>query len=382
MANQAINPQQATIDRNRALAMALQAQGMQPLQSPNVRGARTSPWEGVSKIAQSLMAGYQNQQLDQQQAALTGQENAAASARTKALVAALMDPKTDPAKASAIVEALNAGDPAANIGLESILPQAPAPIRNIDPLSPEGIAAQQALRPTPTPRNIDPLSPEGIEAQKALQVLKPEATRNIDPLSPAGIAAQKELQQGKPAPIPGTRAVNTIDANGKPVTRIVPDVAGTEFPDQPTSEQQNRAAALGKIDPILTAISELSEKINTGKGIEAKARGEAEKAKARLNYNDDVAEYEAIISGFTPMVARAVGHTGVLTQQDVDSVRELFPKPGDSKTLRDRKIARVKSILAGNTSPTATSPPASGGVPSVGGTFNGSKVLKVEKVKE
>jgi len=140
--------------------------------------------------------------------------------------------------------------------------------------------------------------------------------------------------------------VQTTDANGKPVTRIVPKKAGSEFPSQPTAETQNRATALGKIGPILNGISELSEKINVGKGIEAKARGEAEKAKARLNYNDDIAEYEALISGFTPMIARAVGHTGVLTQQDVDSVKALFPAPGDSKTLRDRKIARINTILS------------------------------------
>lgn len=98
-------------------------------------------------------------------------------------------------------------------------------------------------------------------------------------------------------------------------------------------------------EPVLSAISELSEKINTGQGIMAKMGGGAAKIAAKANYDDDVAEFQALVEGFTPLMARALGHTGVLTQQDVDSVKALFPQPGNSKTLRDRKIARVRDIF-------------------------------------
>ncbi len=100
-----------------------------------------------------------------------------------------------------------------------------------------------------------------------------------------------------------------------------------------------------KAAPVLASIAELSEKINTGSGLLAKMAGGASKVAAKANYDDDVAEYQALVSGFTPMVARALGHTGVLTQQDVDSVKMLFPAPGDSKTLRDRKLKRVMDII-------------------------------------
>ncbi len=116
---------------------------------------------------------------------------------------------------------------------------------------------------------------------------------------------------------------------------------------QPLSAREAMdARAFSKAAPVLRGVSELSEKINTLQGLVAKASGEVEKAKAKANLNDDVAEYQSLVAGFTPMIARAVGHTGVLTQQDVDSVRELFPKPGDSKTLRDRKVARLTSIMS------------------------------------
>ncbi len=102
-----------------------------------------------------------------------------------------------------------------------------------------------------------------------------------------------------------------------------------------------------KIRPVLASVSELADKINTGSGLIAKAKGEAEKVRAKLNYDDDVAEYQSLVQAFTPLWARALGHTGVLTQQDVDSAREALPKPGDSKTLKDRKLARIEKILSG-----------------------------------
>lgn len=144
----------------------------------------------------------------------------------------------------------------------------------------------------------------------------------------------------------------------------------------PSAMETQDARKFKQAGPILSGVSELSEKINTGKGLLAKVSGRVERAKAQANYNDDVAEYDALISGFTPLVARALGHTGVLTQQDVDSVKALFPKPGDSKTLRDRKIARINGIigdLESGADPTAVKPPATD--PNAGWTvINGIRV--------
>lgn len=113
----------------------------------------------------------------------------------------------------------------------------------------------------------------------------------------------------------------------------------------PTAVQRTQGVQYAKARPILAAVSELSEKINTGQGVAAKARGAIERAKATANLNDDVAEYESLISGFTPLIARALGHTGVLTELDVASVKAMYPRPGDSKSLRDRKIARIEQLM-------------------------------------
>jgi hypothetical protein len=99
---------------------------------------------------------------------------------------------------------------------------------------------------------------------------------------------------------------------------------------------------------VLDALDELSGKINQQDGLLAKASGLFSSAAAKANYDDDVAEYSAVLEGAVPLIARRMGHTGVLTQADVDSVKAMFPKPGDGKSLRDRKIARLRSLMGGS----------------------------------
>lgn len=135
----------------------------------------------------------------------------------------------------------------------------------------------------------------------------------------------------------------------------------------PSAMASNDARKFKQAKPILESMASLSERINTQQGVVAKISGAIEKQKAQLNLNDDVAEYNSIIAGFTPLVARAVGHTGVLTQQDVDSVRELFPKPGDSKSLRDRKVARVMEIINAVGATASASAVSPGAAPAVVG---------------
>lgn len=112
---------------------------------------------------------------------------------------------------------------------------------------------------------------------------------------------------------------------------------------------------------MLESIAELSERINTQQGVLARITGAAEKAKAQANLSDDVSEYQAVVAGFTPLLARAVGHTGVLTEQDVQSVRAMLPQPTDSKSVRDRKIARIKKIMGEQVGVSAM-PPSDGSI--------------------
>lgn len=239
-----------------------------------------------------------------------------------------------------------------------------------------GLELDAAKNPVPKTREIKTVGPDGSETIQVIED-RPGQTftstprppmREIVVKGPNGrpvkkLVPESELMQGieqyeapRAGAAPSFQARDVLNDAGQPVMANF-DARTGQYTDPSTGQpiknprpvpsplETQDARKFKQAEPILNAVSELSEKINTQSGLLAKMSGGVEKAKAQANYNDDVAEYEALISGFTPLVARALGHTGVLTQQDVDSVKALFPKPGDSKTLRDRKIARIRSII-------------------------------------
>jgi hypothetical protein len=217
----------------------------------------------------------------------------------------------------------------------------------LDPESPEARALNYQLHTGQNP-------PNGMFDRKPSQAgAIAEYEYYVDQTTKAGKTPMSfEAYQNADANRKRVNPVVIAGAAGGP--RLVDRGTGTSQPimgddgplgPAPTADMRNRSYASGRARPVLDALGELSEKINTGAGLLAKITGEAEKLAAKANYDDDVAEYNALISGWTPLVARAVGHTGVLTEQDVQSVREMFPKPGDSKTLRDRKIKRLMSLF-------------------------------------
>lgn len=170
---------------------------------------------------------------------------------------------------------------------------------------------------------------------------------------------------------PRVRQFNTKNERGEAVIQVKDVDSGEvldEMPMAPTAQMQNMGASMGKAMPVIRRLSELSEVINTRYGPEAKVHGWAKTLAAKANLDDDVALYQSTLEGFIPLVSRAVGHTGVLTQQDVEGTMKLFPGPPDSKTLRDRKVANLNDILGqvvteggaptptGATAPTATPP--------------------------
>ncbi|HYC00456.1 MAG TPA: hypothetical protein VEC57_15065 [Candidatus Limnocylindrales bacterium] len=188
----------------------------------------------------------------------------------------------------------------------------------------------------PTFVNFDPQSGEYFDLQgNPIAELSPVPPQRPDP-GPSFQA--KEVLNDEGVPVMANFDARTgryVGPDGEPITNPRPVPSALETQDARKFQQAG---------PILNALSELSERINTQQGLLAKMAGGAAKLAAQANYDDDVAEYTALIESFTPLVARAYGHTGVLTQQDVDSVKAMFPKPGDSKSLRDRKIKRVLEI--------------------------------------
>lgn len=145
---------------------------------------------------------------------------------------------------------------------------------------------------------------------------------------------------------PDYEKIETVDEQGRPVTRyMTPEevraAGGVVKPGASTGKDMEMATR------IIDEIESLSSKINTSSsGPGANVAGAFRRGAAALNMDNDVKEYQRLVEGFIPMIARAVGHTGVLTQQDVDSVRALFPAPGDNKQVSENMLARVRRLLA------------------------------------
>lgn len=111
------------------------------------------------------------------------------------------------------------------------------------------------------------------------------------------------------------------------------------------SKEVNQGA---KAVRLLGIIDDLSGKLITSEGTEQIVKGNMERAQALFNQNSDFVSYDSAINAFTPMWARNLGHTGVLTQQDVDSAKSIFPVVTDSRTVRNQKMDIIKSIMGGN----------------------------------
>jgi hypothetical protein len=87
--------------------------------------------------------------------------------------------------------------------------------------------------------------------------------------------------------------------------------------------------------------------IFANEGVYARIKGWWRSGMAYANYDPAVAEYQALLIGFSPILARSIGHTGVLTQVDVDSTVQLFPKLGEGRDEALRKLENVMLIMSG-----------------------------------
>src|SRR5262245_25440443 len=83
---------QASIDRRRALAQALQQQAYAPIEQPQQPGALVSPVQGAAKLAQALFASLGNRKLDKQEMALAREQEANRASQAMSMAQALGAP--------------------------------------------------------------------------------------------------------------------------------------------------------------------------------------------------------------------------------------------------------------------------------------------------
>jgi hypothetical protein len=155
----------------------------------------------------------------------------------------------------------------------------------------------------------------------------------------------------------GLMIVNKVTGEAKNVAGVTP-AGGTRRADI--------VSATESAVPVIDNLEALAIRINTtnvttdpetgklrdesyfrqlSRGILSRITGVGQRFEAAMNVNEDVALYMSTVAGFTPLLARAVGHTGVLTEQDVQRTMLLLPRPGNSKEISDAKIALLRRIM-------------------------------------
>lgn len=137
-------------------------------------------------------------------------------------------------------------------------------------------------------------------------------------------------------------------ANGQPLGR--PDtVAQRNAAAGVTPLQLARKQAQDRAVPILQDLGSRITTINQGNqgGIVDRATGVGRGVASRVGLDPATDLYRTGIRGFVPLFARAVGHTGVLTEIDVQRTEELFPRVGDSDAVTAEKMARIQRIMTG-----------------------------------
>lgn len=231
--------------------------------------------------------------------------------------------------------------------------------------------------------------PEGVEARKAAAFL-------IGPTKLAELERdtldRETTKRGQDITAETTRRGQDLTAatarRGQDITAAT---AANRLAFDQTEAAKPPTTAAGKAGPNVTAIMDqietLSGRINTaGGGPMSAITGLVRRGLARGQMDNDVSEYKALVEGMIPMVARAVGHIGALTQQDVDSVRALFPLVEDNQTLAQNKIQRVRTLLEGAAGGSSGAPKegdtrpitAPGYPPGAQATFQGGRWVRTQ----
>lgn len=242
--------------------------------------------------------------------------------------------------------------------------------RTLNQVLPIADVMKQLDEVLPKTRQVEVQNPDGTKTIKIVEDAPgQEFTSAAEPPKPAepytlSPGAQRFGPDNKPvasvpfAPreerTPTYQRIETVDAAGNPVIQfLTAEEVRAQGGVKTSPKTTAKASGPATVQAIMDEIDMLSKKINTGEGLGATMGGMARRGMAAANYDNEVAEYEALVKGFIPMVARAVGHTGVLTQQDVDSVRALFPLATDNAQLAKNKIERVRKLMSAIQEPSA-----------------------------
>lgn len=156
------------------------------------------------------------------------------------------------------------------------------------------------------------------------------------------------------APVPvwtkdGLMLVQKSGANAATATPVTGAGAGSEpgaqvQPQAPAAIRE-QAVAFSQGKAVFDEIMSLAKKVQREHGVMAAIMAPAERAKAKTNLNNDLALLQSTLRGFSPMIARSLGHTGVLTDVDLERTESLIPGAGIDDTLAGQMIDEAVKLM-------------------------------------
>lgn len=169
----------------------------------------------------------------------------------------------------------------------------------------------------------------------------------------AALKLHREMNpQREPAPDRVVIRVPTgVDDQGRPTYEYVPRSEVTSRTGVGVAPTTVSAANMARqrATPVLQDLGSRITSLNQGGegGFVERAGGVARNVAGTVGMDPAADLYRTGVRGFTPLLARSVGHVGVLTEQDVARTEELFPRIGDSAAATAEKLARIQRIMSG-----------------------------------
>jgi hypothetical protein len=129
------------------------------------------------------------------------------------------------------------------------------------------------------------------------------------------------------------------------VWQPIVDEKGRRPKPPPTAEMRNKQEAFRVGRTVFNELVGLAREVKRSSGVWARAKAPADRAAAKFNLDQSLKLYNDFVSGFSPMLARTIGHTGVLTDIDLLRTENILPGTGESGEIAEAKITRATNLL-------------------------------------
>jgi hypothetical protein len=265
-----LTAEQESLDRRRKMAEAMQQQAILPIEMPTVPGAKVSPYQGLAKLLQGYIAGKNLERAEEEkkQYETDYMSDIGFLLRNAGKTDTIQGDVITPAKEAVMqppmpiqenvdqVQALTDltfPDPTnaarAAIGLNLMRPEDKQRIQNLPVMSEEKMIEPAVAEVRAPSRQVPLLSPDLLSPENAQRYIKTSAGKTalaqylLQQQAQQQAAAQKAAEQAQEFRVvaPGgtvlqgnkpvftapkdspVREVKTIDANGMPVTKYIPE---------------------------------------------------------------------------------------------------------------------------------------------------------------